>query len=105
MVDLETLHCGGDVVLCDVVRRRFGCVAVEDVLSKPSRKKTGEVVSVAGITARLASCHRNAGFGVHTWHVRRQVQVEELVGQRLPVRGANCGADSENFEGPGPVQR
>ena len=58
LVDLETLHCGGDVVLGDVVRRRFRGVAVEDVLGKPSRKKTGEIVSFAGVVARLAACHR-----------------------------------------------
>ena len=62
LVDLETLHCGGDVVLGDVVRRRFRGVAVEDVLGKPSRKKTGEIVSVPALRQGLQRATETRGL-------------------------------------------
>ena len=74
------------VISCDVIRRRFGRIAVEHILREAGRPIFRHVTCVMRIRAGFASVHKDAGFFVGSLKVTREIKVEELVANRYTIR-------------------
>lgn len=55
-----------------------------------------QIVDAVGVPARLASVNRDTVFGVALWHVGGEVEVQELVVKKPPIRN---GGDKRRTHG------
>lgn len=105
-VHLQTLCLkrGLSIILRGMERRGLLQNVPQHVFRKSSKQVPRPVIDMTScIQTRLSSHHGNAARCSHYSLSRRQIQIEQLVSNKLPVRGGCGGAYSQDIERSSPI--